>query len=62
MPQEQLKKEKQIEVMMEHLKKCMIADLRSGKMVLNASNRKQKTHYDLQKAREEIDAFKRQFC
>lgn len=62
MPIEQLKKENKIDELIDNLRKCMIADMQAGKMILNANLRKRKTHYDLQKAREEVDAFKRDFC
>jgi len=52
--------EKQLNQLIENLKKAMIADMRAGKMILNANVRKRKTHAELQYAREELDSFKRE--
>lgn len=60
MPTKELKKEQTVEELMDNLKKCMMADLRAGRMILNADAKKRKAHYDLLKAQEAITAFRRE--
>ena len=61
MPKKELTKEKQIEVLIANLHRTMIADMRAGKMVLNADLRKKKAHYEYQHALEELNNFKKDF-
>ncbi len=62
MPKKELKKEEQMEILLNNLGKAMLADMKAGKNILNADARKKKTHRDYIYAKEELDAFKRDHC
>lgn len=59
MPKPEKTKEEEIDEAIDDVKKCMLDDIKAGRLALNASIAKEKSHYALLKAKERLYAIER---